>query len=192
MVSNSPWNKLLSGCELLREGVGEPRVWDGAAIPITTAVAHGPRGERAGMALPALLHPWQVDGNSSWVCSSRTRTFQLCSLRDSLRRAPGAKGSPAPGGQGGEAAPALGRWGWRMGVKEGRWMKDRAAHSKPPACGGQFLTCSAPSPPARSDGEGFCLALRTEPTSPQFPGQTPDLDPSDFTFPRLLILLQPG
>lgn len=102
MVSNSPWNKLLSGCEFLRKAVGEPRVWDGAGIPITPAAAHCPRGDRTGTALPALLHPWQVDGNSSWVCSSRTRPFQLCSLRDSLGRAPWAKGSPAPGRQGGK------------------------------------------------------------------------------------------
>lgn len=127
-MSYSPWNKLLSGCEFLREEVGEPRVWDGAEIPITTVVARCPRGERAGMALPALLHPWKVDGNI-WVCSSST---QLCSLHDSLGRIPWAKGLPSPGRQGGEAALPKGGGTGKWGVNY-RWMKDRVAHMKPPA-----------------------------------------------------------
>lgn len=69
---------------------------------------------------------------------------------------------PLPWGDG------AGGWGrTRIRVKDGRWVKDRVAHMKPPACGGvSHLLCSIPP---KSDGEGFCLALRTEPTSPQFP-----------------------
>lgn len=141
-MSFSPWNKSLSGCEFLREEVGEPRVWDGAEIPVPTLVALCPRGVRAGMALPALLHPCRVDGNISWVCSSSTRPFQpsQCPGENSLGKDPSPR-------KGREAAPALEDGETRMGVKDGRWMKDSVVHMKPPASGGQFLVCSAPSPP---------------------------------------------
>lgn len=131
------------------EEVGKPRVWDGAEIPITTVVARCPRGERAGMALPDLLHPWKADGNI-WVCSSSTRPVQLCSLRENSRQR-----DHQPQG----SCPCLGEVGLEDGGKG--WQIQHLEDS----------FSSAPSPP-KTDGEGFCLALRTEPTSPQLPGQT--------------------
>lgn len=188
-MSYSPWNKLLSDCEFLREEVAEPRVCNGAEIPITTAVAQCPRAERAGMALPALFPPWKLDGNISWVCSSGR--FSCAAFMIPWGDFPG-QCLAAPGRQGREAAPALGRHGWRMGgntdggrrgqMDEGQGCPHKTSSIWRTA---SHLLCSIPP---ESDGEGFCLALRTETTSPQLP----DLHPSGCTFPRPFILLQPG
>lgn len=173
----------------------EPGLWDGAGTSSPQLVAHSPRGQRAERLLPALLHPWKVDGNIPGFAPaghrSSTAPFQLCSLPDSLGRIPWAKGSPAPDRQGREDAPALGRWE-NMDGDEGwhRWMKDRAAHTRPPAAGGQFLICSAPCPPKVMGKVLPGPQHRTNlPSAPRAPRQTPDLDPSGCAFP--FVSLQP-
>lgn len=167
----------------------EPRVWDGAEIPITTVMAHCPRAERAGMALPALFHPWKVHGNISWVCSSSL--FSCAAFMIPWGEFPGQWiGNPRQAGQGSCPCPGeawledggtrMADEGWQMDEEQGCPHETSSIWRTV-----SHLLCSI-SP--KSDGEGFCLALRTEPTSPLFP----DLDPSGCTFPRPFILLQPG
>jgi len=199
-----PWSKLLSGCVNYSASRQENQAsgqnpLDAASIPITTpqrlrgsgwdTLRGGPRAE---IDLVAVPHPGKVDGNSSWVCSSRTQPFQLCSFffpasskalsrGMDLNAAPQQEGSPGSGQAGPGTFPCAGE----MGLKDGGRMKDGVSHIQAPASRGvshlfYFI-------PPKNDHEGFYLALNREATSPRFlesPRQTPDLHPPGCTFSR--------
>lgn len=116
------------------------------------------RGQRS--YLVVLLHPWKVDGKTSWVCSPRAQPFGLCGPQRcrsasskafggdmGLNATPRGEGSPACGQAGRGSFPCPGEVGLKDGGAEG-WgrKKDGVAHMQPPAYRGQFLICSDPSP----------------------------------------------
>lgn len=197
MMSYSPWNKLLSGCESPREEVGEAGVWAVLKSPGhssgTLSVGTEGRDGSACSSLP-LEGGWKHLG-----LSSSTQPFQMCSLHDSLGRIPRAKGSPAPGNQGKEAAGGAGGWG-NMGGGEG-WQKDEGQ-----GCPGEtstiwrrvsHLLCSIPIPKLMVKGSAWPPDRTSLPSALQAEPRHPD--PSGCTFPRLftfprsnVTLLQPG
>lgn len=167
--------------------------------PSPQQVAHSPRAGRAERPLPALLHPWKVDGNIPWVCSSSSiSAVQPSGIPGENSWGKGSKGplERDPWLQAGRAGKMPLPWGdgpGRMGKNtwRGTPMDEGQGCPHATASEGQFLICSAPCSP-----EVIVRVLsgpqdRTNlPSVPRIPGQTPDLDPSGCTFPRPFISLQ--
>lgn len=182
-MSDSPWNKLLSGCESPREEVGEAGVWAGAEIPRTQQwdIVRGDRGQGWLCLLFSTLGRWM---ETSGFVLQHAAIPDVQPLNDSLGRIPGAKGSPAPGNQGKEAAGGAGGWG-NMGGGEG-WQMDEGQ-----GCPGEtstiwrrvsHLLCSIPIPKLMVEGSAWPPDRTSLPSALQAEPRHPD--PSGCTFPR--------